>query len=134
MVKMIKRQVREIVILQVLNKMPQLDFSERRNDEEQEYSLEDKKFLKIKVSQEIRLAKDRNYESPLPVIGGDYLWFTENKEQVIQTELWFRQPIGKTAFWTKSSLLNYFWLVSMGMAKNGKSNTKDFKFLLIGCN
>ena len=50
MVKIIKRKVREIVILQVLNKMPQLDFSERRNDREQEYSLEDKKFLKIKVS------------------------------------------------------------------------------------
>lgn len=88
--------------------MPQLDFSERRNDEEQEYSLEDKKFLKIKVIQEIRQAKDRHYESPLPVIGRDHLWFTENKEQVIQTERWFRQPIGKTAFWTKSSLLNYF--------------------------
>ena len=43
--------------------MPQLDFSERRNDEEQEYSLEDKKFLKIKVSQEIRQAKDRHYET-----------------------------------------------------------------------
>lgn len=88
--------------------MPQLDFSERRNDEEQEYSLEDKKFLKIKVIQEIRQAKDRHYESPLPVIGRDHLRFTENKEQVIQTERWFRQPIGKTAFWTKSSLLNYF--------------------------
>lgn len=88
--------------------MPQLDFSERRNDEEQEYSLEDKKFLKTKVIQEIRQAKDRHYESPLPVIGRDHLWFTENKEQVIQTERWFRQPIGKTAFWTKSSLLNYF--------------------------
>lgn len=69
--------------------MPQLDFSERRNDGEQEYSLEDK----IKVSQEIRQAKDRHYETPLPVIGRDHLWFTENKEQVIQRERWFRRPI-----------------------------------------
>ena len=44
--------------------MPQLDFSERRNDREQEYSLEHKKFLKIKVSQEIRQSKDRHYETP----------------------------------------------------------------------
>ena len=93
MVKIIKRKVREIVILQVLNKMPQLDFSERRNDREQEYSLEDKKFLKIKVSQEIRQAKDRHYETPLPVISRDHLWFTENKEQVIPRERWFHQPI-----------------------------------------
>ena len=50
--------------------MLQLDFSERRNDEEQEYSLEDKKFLKIKVSQEIRQAKDRHYETP-------FLWSAE---------------------------------------------------------
>ena len=29
----------------------------------------------------------------LPVIGRDHLWFTENKEQVIQRERWIRQPI-----------------------------------------
>ena len=58
--------------------MPQLDFSERRNDREQEYSLEDKKFLKIKVSQETRHTKDCHYETPLPFRSD--LWFPENKE------------------------------------------------------
>ena len=84
MVNIIKRKVREIVILQVLNKMPQLDFSERRNDREQEYSLEDKKFLKIKVSQEIRQAKDRHYETPLPVISRDHLWLLRIKSKSFQ--------------------------------------------------
>ena len=64
--------------------MPQLDFSERRNDREQEYSLEDKKFLKIKVSQEIRQSKDRHYETPLPVISRDHLWLLRIKSKSFQ--------------------------------------------------
>ena len=43
--------------------MLELDFSERTEDKEQEYSREDMKFLKI-VSQRIRHTEDRNYEIP----------------------------------------------------------------------
>ena len=64
---------------QALSEMLELDFSKRRGDQEQEYSLEDKEFLKIKVSQEIRHTKDCHHETPLP-FQSDHLWFPENKE------------------------------------------------------
>ena len=59
--------------------MLELDFSKRRRDKQQEYSLEDNKFLKIKVRQEIRHTKDCHYETPLP-FRSDHLWFPGNKE------------------------------------------------------
>ena len=59
--------------------MLELDFNKRRSDKEQEYSLEDNKFLKIKVRQEIRHTKDCHYETSLP-FRSDHLWFPGNKE------------------------------------------------------
>ena len=44
---MVESRVKEIVTPQALNKMLELDFSERTEDKEQEYSREDMKFLKI---------------------------------------------------------------------------------------
>ena len=44
---MVENKVREIVSPQVLNKMFELDFSERTDDKEQAHSQEDKKFLEI---------------------------------------------------------------------------------------
>ena len=62
---MVESRVKEIVTPQALNKMLELDFSERTEDKEQEYSREGMKFLKI-VSQGIRHAEDHHYEIPLP--------------------------------------------------------------------
>ena len=62
---MVENKVREIVSPQVLNKMFELDFSERTDDKEQAHSQEDKKFLEI-VAQGIRHTEDNHYEIPLP--------------------------------------------------------------------
>ena len=62
--------------------MLELDFSERTEDKEQEYSREDMKFLKI-VSQRIRHTEDRNYEIPLP-FRVDSQWFPGNRGKDLQ--------------------------------------------------
>ena len=72
-----------------------LDFSKQRIHKEQEYSLEDNEFLKIKVSQEIRDTNDCHYETPLS-LRIDHLWFPENKEWVIQREHWLRNKLVKS--------------------------------------
>ena len=54
---MVENKVREIVTTQALNKMFELDFSERAGDKELGYSQEDKKFL---TYQEKRLNIDNN--------------------------------------------------------------------------
>jgi len=88
---MVENTVREIVTPQVLNKMFELDFSERTDDKEQGHSQEDKKFLKI-VTQGIRHTEDSHYEIPLPFPRDD-VRFPENKEQVLQRAHWLRRKL-----------------------------------------
>ena len=74
---MVESRVREIVNQQALNKMLELDFSERTENKEQEYSPEDTKCVKI-VSQGICHTEDHHYEIPLP-FRVDSQWFPENR-------------------------------------------------------
>ena len=74
---MAESRVREIVNQQALNKMLELDFSERTENKEQEYSPEDTKCVKI-VSQGICHTEDHHYEIPLP-FRVDSQWFPENR-------------------------------------------------------
>jgi len=78
---MVENKVKEIVTPQVLNKMFELDFSERTDDKEQGHSQEDKKFLKI-VTQGIWHTEESLYKIPLPFRHD--VCFPENKEQVPQ--------------------------------------------------
>jgi len=91
---MVESKVREIVTPQALNKMLELDFSERTDNKEQEYPREDKKFVTI-VNQGIRHTEDHHYEIPLP-FRGDRLWFPDNKEQVLQRARWLRKKLLKS--------------------------------------
>ena len=91
---MVESKVREIVTPQALNKMLELDFSERTDNKEQEYPREDKKFVTI-VNQGIRHTEDHHYEIPLP-FRGDRLWFPDNKEQVLQRARWLRKKLIKS--------------------------------------
>ena len=88
---MVENKVREIVSPQVLNKMFELDFSERTGDKEQAHSQEDKKFLEI-VAQGIRHTEDNHYEIPLSFRRDD-VRFPDNKEQVIQRAYWLRKKL-----------------------------------------
>ena len=87
----VENKVREIVTPQALNKMFELDFSERTDDKEQGHSQEDKKFLKI-VTQGIRHTEDSHYEIPLPFRRDD-VRFPDNKEQVLQRAHWLRKKL-----------------------------------------
>ena len=82
---MVESRAREIVTPRGLNKMLELDFSEQKEDKEQEYSREDTKFLKI-ISQGIRLTEDHHYEIPLPFHIHSQ-WFPDNREHVLQRAL-----------------------------------------------
>ena len=78
---MVEDKVKEIVTPQALNKMFELDFSERPDDKKQGHSQEDKKFLKI-VSEGIQRTDDGHYGNPLPFRSRD-VRFPGNKEQVL---------------------------------------------------
>lgn len=75
---MVENKVKEIVTPQAVNKMFELDFSERTDDKELGYSDEDHQFLKI-VTQGIRHTEVGNYEIPLPLCRDD-VRFPENRE------------------------------------------------------
>ena len=79
---MVESRVREIVTPRAVNKMLELDLSERTEDKEQEYSREDTKFLKI-ISHGIRHTEHHHYENPLP-FRIDSQWFPDNREHVLQ--------------------------------------------------
>ena len=78
----IEDKVKEIIVPLALNKMFELDFHERFDEKNRQYSQEDKKFLKI-VHQGIRRTDDNHYEIPLPFRSDD-VCFPDNREQVLQ--------------------------------------------------
>ena len=92
---MVEDQVREIVTPQALNKMFELDFSERPDDKKQGHSQEDKKFLKI-VSEGIQRTDDGHYEIPLPFRSCD-VCLPDNKEQVLQRAYWLKRKLKKNS-------------------------------------
>ena len=75
---MIESKVREIVTQQVLNKTLELEFTERMEDKEQEYSREETKFLKI-----VREFVTRKIIMKFPFLSAitDSQWFSDNREE-----------------------------------------------------
>lgn len=86
----VEDKVREIVTPQAVNKMFELDFSERTEAVKgQYYSQEDRAFLKI-VTEGIQHAEENHYEIPLPFRSHD-VRFPSNKEQVFQRARWLKR-------------------------------------------
>ncbi|XP_074606450.1 uncharacterized protein LOC141859501 [Acropora palmata] len=92
---MVEDKVKEIVTPQALNKMFELDFSEKPDDKKQGHSQEDKKFLKI-VSEGIQRTDDGHYEIPLPFRSRD-VCSPGNKEQVLQRAYWLKRKLKKNS-------------------------------------
>jgi len=117
---MVENKVREIVTPQVLNKMFELDFSQRSDDKEQGHSQEDKKFLKI-VTQGIWHTEDSHYEIPLPFRRDD-VHFPENKEQVLQRAHWLRKKLINNETFYKDDVNFMNSIVAKGFARKVPSD------------
>lgn len=117
---MVEDKVREIVTPQVLNKMFELDFNERAEYKEQEYSQEDKKFLQI-VNQGTRRTEDNHYEIPLPFRCTD-LRFPENTEQVLQRANWLKRRLIKSETFYKDYVNFMNTIISKGFARRVPSD------------
>ena len=91
----IEDKVKEIIVPLTLNKMFELDFHERFDEKNRQYSQEDKKFLKI-VHQGIRRTDDNHYEIPLPFRSDD-VCFPDNREQVLQRACWLTRKFTRNS-------------------------------------
>ena len=116
----VESRVKEIVTPQALNKMLELDFSERTEDKKQEYSREDMKFLKI-ASQGIRHEEYHHYEIPLP-FRVDSQWFPDNRGQVLQRALWLRMKLIKNEKFYKDYVNFMSSIIAKGFARKVPSH------------
>ena len=91
----IEDKVKEIIVPLPLNKMFELDFHERFDEKNRQYSQEDKKFLKI-VHQGIARTNDNHYEIPLP-FSSDDVCFPDNREQVLQRACWLKRKFTRNS-------------------------------------
>jgi hypothetical protein len=80
--------VKEIISPGMFNKMMEIDFSERKGNNEREFSQEDKSFLK-KVKQGIKKV-DGHYEIPLPFREDDVV-MPDNRTQAEQRANWIKK-------------------------------------------
>ena len=117
---MVESRVGEIVNQQALNKMLELDFSERTENKEQEYSPEDTKCVKI-VSQGICHTEDHHYEIPLP-FRADSQWFPDNREQVLPRTLWLRKKLIKNDKFYKDYVNLMSSIIAKGFARKVPSH------------
>ena len=117
---MVENKVREIVTPQAVNKMFELDFSERTDDKELGYSQEDKQFLKI-VTQGIHHTEDGHYEIPLPLCRDD-VRFPENREQVFQRAHWLRKKLINNETFYKDYVNFMNSIIAKGFARKIPSN------------
>ena len=120
-----ENKVREIVTPQELNKMLELDFSERTDDNGQEYSQEDKTFLKI-VNHGVRRTDDNHYEIPLPFRRDDPC-FPENREQVLQRARWLKRKLIRSDTFYKDYVSFMNGIIAKGFARKVPSHLLSAK-------
>ena len=97
----LRTQVKEILSPTVVNKMFELDFSDRKK-EQQPLSYEDKLFVK-KVGEGIHQHEDGHYEIPLP-FKDDKIKLPNNKKQVLDRLAKLRQRFHKNEKYRKDYL------------------------------
>ena len=112
---MVEDKVKEIVTPQALNKMFELDFSERPDDKKQGHSQGDKKFLKI-VSEGIQRTDDGHYEIPLPFRSSD-VCFPGNKELFLQRAYWLKRKLKKNSAFYKDYVKFMADIITKGYAR-----------------
>ena len=121
----VENKVREVVTPQALNKMFELDFSERTENKGLEYSQDDKKFLKI-VDQGIRHTEDNHYEIPLPFRCDDP-HFPANKEQVLQRAYWLKKRLIRSETFYKDYVNFMNTIIAKGFARKVPSDLLSTK-------